>query len=113
MVIAIDNTPVELRSEDGLHPIIWRGKQWAVTDFGIERLDGTYYISADRLGEKNVGKPDYPAWPLHMAKKTWVDIHDFCTAFLVALAFFHDEHSLSQPEILDALQMAVRAKERS
>ncbi len=44
-----------------LHPILWHGRQWAVTTFGIEARDGTYAISKDRL--------DDPYWPTHMAEK--------------------------------------------
>jgi hypothetical protein len=65
-----------------LHPIIWRGRQWAVTEYGIECLDGSYYCEAKRLGED---LPEY-SWCEHMAEKDWVDIDDFDTAWLVAIA---------------------------
>ena len=65
---------------EALHEVWWRGRQWAVTAYGIERLDGTYTTEASRLSEK----PDYP-WPMHMATKTWVDIDEFTTAWMVAL----------------------------
>jgi hypothetical protein len=81
-VIATDRTPVPVRGE-ALHPILWRGRQWAVTTFGIEALDGTYAISADRLAE-NVDR-DW-GWPAHLAAKNWTDREDFCTAWLVAIA---------------------------
>src|SRR5215831_13689554 len=43
----------------------WRGNTWAVTNDGIERLDGAYFIAANRLFE------DYPnySWPEHIAGK--------------------------------------------
>jgi hypothetical protein len=65
-----------------LHSIWWRGRQWAVTEYGIEALDGTYSFEAKRLTE------DIATWgrPAHMAEKDWVDIEDFSTAWLVALA---------------------------
>jgi hypothetical protein len=76
-----DNTPVTLRSE-ALHSMWWRGRQWAVTAYGIEALDGTYTIEARRLTDDLASH----GWTSHMAEKTWVDIPDFMTAWLVALA---------------------------
>lgn len=78
-IIAIASDPVPLRGE-ALGEIWWRGRQWAVTSDGIERLDGTYVIERSRLVE-------YPeeSWPEHMAGKIWVDVPEFTTAWLVAL----------------------------
>jgi hypothetical protein len=47
----------------------WHGRQWAVTEYGIERLDGTYVIDAKRLTE-NI---ETYGWPGHMRGKDWVD----------------------------------------
>ncbi len=77
--IEISSEPVKVRG-DALSEVWWRGKQWAVTAYGIELLDGTYVAEASRLTEG----PDYP-WPMHMAEKTWVDIDEFTTAWMVAL----------------------------
>lgn len=41
---------IRVRGE-ALHPVLWRGKQWAVTEYGVEALDGTYAIEKARLGE--------------------------------------------------------------
>jgi hypothetical protein len=81
--IALDTTHVPVRGE-ALHPIWWRGKQWAETPYGIECLDGTYAIERDRLAEDldNDG-----SWLAHMGEKTWVDPEEFATTWLVALAF--------------------------
>jgi hypothetical protein len=79
--INYDNTPVLVRGE-ALSPIWWRGRQWAVTSMGIERLDGTYFIAEQRLAEAI----DEYGWPEHVGQKAWVDIDDFCTAWLVAIA---------------------------
>jgi hypothetical protein len=65
-----------------LSNILWRGRQWAVTEYGVECLDGSYYFDAKRLGEDLPGH----SWCEHMAEKEWVDIEDFCTAWLVAIA---------------------------
>lgn len=77
--IETNSDPVQMRGE-ALDEVWWRGKQWAVTAFGIECLDGTYHVAADRLTHD----PEHP-WPLHMASKKWVDIDEFVTAWMVAL----------------------------
>jgi hypothetical protein len=38
--IIINDTPVRVRG-DALTQIWWQGKQWAVTQYGIECRDGT------------------------------------------------------------------------
>jgi hypothetical protein len=78
----MDSTPVRVRGGSVPANIWWRGRQWAVTAYGIEALDGTYTLQANRLAE-NI---DAHAWPSHMAEKAWVDLPDFMTAWLVALS---------------------------
>jgi hypothetical protein len=79
--IEMDTTPVKVRGE-ALHPVWWRGRQWAATEHGIECLDGTYTIAARRL----TANVETYVWPLHMGTKDWVDSDDFATAWMVALA---------------------------
>jgi len=79
--IEMDTTPVKVRGEK-LDQVIWRGRQWAVTEFGVECLDGTYAFAADRLAE-NINAH---SWLAQVGGKTWVDTEDFATAWLVALA---------------------------
>jgi hypothetical protein len=64
--------------------VFWQGRQWAVTKYGVEARDGTYSIAADRIAEGLYTAPY--AWPEHMAEKGWVDVADFNTAWLVAIA---------------------------
>ena len=82
--ILMDTGAVKTRG-DTLGRVWWQGRQWSVTEHGIECRDGTYYIAADRLTETR-GKEGIPTWPPHVCGKTWVDAPDFCTAFIVALA---------------------------
>jgi hypothetical protein len=70
---------VKVRGEP-LDEIWWSGRQWAVTAFGIEALDGTYVIEKDRLLEKL----SVLSWAEHVGNKLWVDDDDFVTARLVA-----------------------------
>jgi len=62
--VEMSSEPVRVRGEE-LSEIWWRGRQWAVTAYGIECLDGTYVIERNRLLET----PEYP-WPCHMAEKS-------------------------------------------
>jgi hypothetical protein len=95
--IQIDTTPVPLRGEP-LDKVLWRGKQWAVTAYGLERLNGTYNIAADQLLD---GLNEYGGFPMHVCLKTWVDTDDFLTAWLVALAL-HGRRA-SKEDILAAI----------
>lgn len=72
---------------DDLHPIIWSGVQWAVTEYGIEARDGRYLIEAHRLRES---EPDH-SWAKHLDEKDWVDIKDFRLAFAVACTVHRGE----------------------
>jgi hypothetical protein len=79
--IEYDSTPVRLRAEK-LDRVLWQGRQWAVTDYGLECRDGTYCFEAARIAEH----ADTYGWPLHITQKNWADSDDFCTAWLVAIA---------------------------
>lgn len=63
----------------------YMGLQWAVTDYGIEQVDGPYHIPMRDLG-MDVGEG---GWVGHMAEKTWVDIEDFRRALDIALKVHH------------------------
>lgn len=80
-VIHSDNE-VALRGER-LAKLLWQGRQWAVTAYGLECRDGTYAIRKTRLWEG-----DTHTWEIHMAEKNWVDIEDFSTAINWARAYF-------------------------
>jgi hypothetical protein len=62
----------------------WRGRQWAVTAYGIECVDPgrCYVIEAARLADRI----DRYSWLEHMGCKTWVDTEEFATAWVVAPA---------------------------
>lgn len=70
--------------------VFWQGRQWCVTDYGIETIKrDRYYIEAERLGDLTDGR-DRDVRPgaermRHTGGKTWVDIEDLAAAFAVAL----------------------------
>ncbi len=100
--IAIDNTEIK-NLGDPLDPILWRGRQWAVTEFGIEALNGQYYIAKERLTENIKAH----SWLQYIAEKPWVDIHDFTTAWLVALGLFEAD-VYAQKALFDLLNLLDR-----
>ena len=70
---------------------LYENHQWAVTEDGIESIKPgfTYPIEAHRLLERHgVGEGKLYDWPVHMAKKTWVDIEAFIDAFSGALRLY-------------------------
>lgn len=71
---------VHVRGDRLSRPVLWRGRQWAVTKYGVECRDGTYCIDADRLDENEQTHP----WVRHMAAKEWVDLPDFAEALRIA-----------------------------
>lgn len=74
-IIRHQTNPVKVTGEY-LDKIYWQGRQWAVTEYGIEARDGNYAIQASRLHEK---------WCSHMMGKSWIDLDDFMTAYFVAI----------------------------
>jgi hypothetical protein len=104
--VEMDQTPVAIRGEP-LHEVWWRGRQWAVTAFGVECLDGSYVIKASRLAEEI----DSFGWPEHMSEKEWCDIEDFSSAWLVALAMHRTKVPGGKAAIRTALGRARLPKE--
>ena len=78
-----------------LHPILWHGRQWAVTTFGIEARDGTYAI-ARTIHD--------PYWPTHMAEKEWCDVDDFAEALRIG----RGEHAGAPRVRLEEVTVAAR-----
>ena len=77
---SIEHTKDRRRSDE-YHPleIIWQGRQWVVTDNGMDTRNGTYSIAVNQL-------PIESGWTLldQLGGKGWVDMADFATAFFVA-----------------------------
>lgn len=78
----VDNAPDHPARRSDLGRVIWKGRQWAVTEHGLERHDGpAYAIAADALGTPG----ENWSWPDHMAMKEWIDWPDFVAAYAVAV----------------------------
>lgn len=64
--------------------IIWTGRQWAVSSFGMVTIDDEYDIQANALGMLlNDGVT--PLWVAQVAGKGSTDLDDFMDAFTRAL----------------------------
>ena len=80
-MIAYDKGEVAVRGET-LGEIWWQGRQWAVTAYGLERRDGTYFIAKEDLLHDALAYSPIE----HIGKKIWADVDDLATAYLVAVA---------------------------
>jgi hypothetical protein len=80
---ALDADPLYKRFEKPpahVGKVLWMGRQWVVTEDGVECMDHHYPVEKDRLweGEKDQG------WVKHMFAKPWVDPADFAEALRIA-----------------------------
>ena len=83
---------VRVRGEALSEPVVWSGRQWAVTSHGVEARDGTYAIEASRLWEEDA--PGY-TWERHMAEKEWVDVPDLAAALALGRQHHADKRPVS------------------
>ncbi|MGK5062234.1 hypothetical protein [Janthinobacterium sp. LB3P112] len=72
-------TDVLVTGEPLSKPVYWKGRQWAVTSYGIEARDGKYVIEGSKVWED-----DGHGQIKHMAEKEWVDLSDFVEALRLA-----------------------------
>jgi hypothetical protein len=79
--------------------VLFKNAQWAVTDYGVETVEGDrgvppYHIEESRLTE-TASRPNgiFYDWPVHMARKAWVDIEAFTEAFDKALELHKGRYS--------------------
>jgi HNH endonuclease len=79
-----------------LDPVIKAFRQWAVTDYGLERIDREYPIPVARLWETD--------WIQHVTMKNGVDADDFIDAYHAALAI----HAYARPRGLMGKKQRLR-----
>ena len=59
---------------------VYENEQWVVYEDGdLDRKHGSYWIRKERLLESD--------WPLHLARKDWTDIKQFCRAYVRAISY--------------------------
>lgn len=69
--------------------MLYKGKQWAVTKYGIEAIDGRYDIKKSAIKTRHE-KFDW-SWPRHMGEKNWVDVDDFIDVLQAAMKIHFNE----------------------
>ena len=85
-----------------LDKVLWIGREWAVTAYGIEARNGRYAIDKTYLAEQHGSW----SWPMHMAEKEWPDLEDFIEAWLIALKMHGVE--MAPEDIARAIRKALR-----
>ena len=103
---------VENRGEQ-LDLILWQGKQWAVTEYGIEKRDGTYTILAMHAwsftpaskGRRKTKQDVMRHWLEHLSLKSWCDTDDIEAALHAFLLLFNEDGSRTQ--VLPPLLMGM------
>jgi len=96
-------------AEEAKREVYWAGRQWCVTDYGLETIaPDYYYIAAAELGELTLGIASVTAERFrHVSEKGWVDVEDFAAAFAVALEVHKGKFPpLPENAFLNALELA-------
>lgn len=92
-------------------PIRWVGRQWAVTGYGLERIEGhRYEIPARRLGETRE-HPDglFCGWHVHLAHKADINLEDFIAAYRAAARRWPRHVQAITPEVLARTEEEARS----
>ncbi|MGU3402382.1 hypothetical protein [Methylobacterium brachiatum] len=74
-------------SHDLAEPVHWRGRQWAVTGYGIEALDGRYHVPFSEISEASRGRL---AWFDALCRRYGTDRDDLAAALKMAQAIRAD-----------------------
>lgn len=69
-------------------PIYWLGRSWAVTSYGVEKFNGTYYLTWESL---------HRDWVAHLLDKGGEDILDFQAALIFARKKLQDATAAKAP----------------
>lgn len=62
-------------------PVYWEGRQWAVTGYGIEALDGMYHIPFTDIPAAEAGPPE---WLDRLWRRYGTDRNDLNAALRIA-----------------------------
>ncbi|MDP4003350.1 hypothetical protein [Methylobacterium sp. NEAU K] len=68
-------------SHDLIEPVHWQGRQWAVTGYGIEALDGMYHIPFSEIPDGSEGRV---SWLDDLWRRYGTDRDDLAAALKVA-----------------------------
>ncbi len=68
-------------SHELTEPVHWQGRQWAVTGYGIEALDGRYHVPFSDIPEAGDGRPP---WLDDLCRRYGTDGNELAAALRVA-----------------------------
>jgi hypothetical protein len=68
-------------------PVHWLGRQWAVTGYGIEALDGMYHVPFSDIPDAEAERPE---WLDSLRRRYGTDRNDLDAALRVACLIRHD-----------------------
>lgn len=68
-------------SHELTEPVHWQGRQWAVTDYGIEALDGMYHVPFTDIPDAEAIRPE---WLDALFRRYGTDGDDLAAALKVA-----------------------------
>ncbi|ACB24610.1 transporter [Methylobacterium radiotolerans] len=68
-------------SHELTEPVHWQGRQWAVTGYGIEALDGMYHVPFSEIPDAEAGRPE---WLDGLWRRYGTDRDDLAAALRVA-----------------------------
>lgn len=93
-------------NKSSLAEVLYQGKQWCVTTYGLEKRDGSYYIEAKELKKSHVYEF---GWIKHMSLKADTDMEDFTAAYIMSLAI-HQPSFLKHGTALDLICQLEQAR---
>jgi hypothetical protein len=104
------------QEEDGkTSKLLYKNRQWAVTDYGVESLKSQPYYHFDKtrlLESTDYGSGELYDWPVHMAEKTWVDLEAFIEVWRKALEMHGYADKVDQPMLESSLTRARKEAKR-
>ncbi|AWN42798.1 hypothetical protein [Methylobacterium durans] len=68
-------------SHELTEPVHWQGRQWAVTGYGIEALDGMYHVPYSDIPDAADARPQ---WLDELCRRYGTDCDDLAAAVRVA-----------------------------
>ena len=75
-------------SHELTEPVPWQGRQWAVTGYGIEALDGMYHVPFSEIPDAEAERPE---WLDGLWRRYGTDRNDLDAALRVARALRGEE----------------------
>ena len=107
---------------EALSDILWQGKQWAVTTYGLECRDGTYHVPVENFfgfvqapkGGKKEKQDVMVHWFRHLREKSWCDEDDIDHALQAMLVLYEldgKRSSVPAPFLMDESEIEAAALE--